>query len=90
MSTRSSSRSGSRAKAKTPSLGQIVRVHLEGVTVPAIVTAVHEDETVNVRLFSDADPQHGPLRHAEWQSEIPHEDTADDKYEGPTWSWPDA
>lgn len=64
-----------------PSLGRIVLVNPHGATneLPAIVTAVHSDDCINVRAFSDNSDN--PL----WVTSCTPQES---NPEGYGWRWP--
>lgn len=71
-----------------PSLGRIVLYTLpsdhhpvnQARTFPAIITAVHSDTMVNLRVFAD-----GSSVMMEWVTSVPYADQPGEPF---TWAWP--
>lgn len=76
---------------RRPSIGRIVHYHFDadehapndGNPCPAIVTAVHSDEYVNLRLFSDGPPS----VTIEWRTSVPYAENPVN-HAGECWTWP--
>lgn len=78
--------------AQKPSIGRIVLVPMDparnnGASVaPAIITRVHSDTTINVRVLADA---HGNVTH-DWRTSLTYVSEVESLGDGNAcqWTWP--